>query len=175
MLDFVAQRMKRCITTLVCFLLLGSVVEAHAEKIAYVDARRLIDQAPQGKLEVSKLEEAFSVRNRELRSKFELFRSQKSEFEKNSVLMSTEEAEEKAKGLRYLQRDLEREQQQYNEDYAEVRNEGLARLENMISRVIVQIAQKDNIDLVLQQVVYASEKINLTDDVLKELEKQFNQ
>ncbi len=169
------RKIKRSISGFVCLALLLLAGASYADKIAYVDARRLIDQAPQGKLEVRKLEEAFSVRNRELRSKFELFRSQKTEFEKNSVLMPTEEAEEKAKELRYMQRDLEREQRQYNEDYAEVRNEGLARLENMISQVIVDIAQKQNIDLVLQQVVYASDRINLTDTVLEELEKQFEQ
>jgi len=155
--------------------LLGFIHQAQAEKIAYVDTKRLIDEAPQGRNEVKNLEDKFGKRNRELRARFELFRSQKVDLEKNAMLMSNEEVEKKTRELRELQRDLERAQREYNEDYADSRNAGISRLENLISMVIIELAERNEIDLVLQQVVYASGRIDLTDKVLEELQSLYQQ
>ena len=155
----------------VCLLMMvGFTGAVQAQSIAFVDARRLIEQAPQGKVEDAKLQEAFGDRTRRLKGRVELFRSQKEEFEKNRVLMGADEVESKTRELRNFQRELEREQREYNEDLSHAQNEMLAKLQNMISQVIIDIAKERGIDLVLQNVVYASEKVNLTDDVLKALE-----
>ncbi len=150
-------------------------VKASAIKIAYVDARVLIDEAPQGKYEVSILEQEFSERNRDLKAKIELFNTREAELKKNAVLLSSEEIEERTAELRDLQITLQREQQIYNEDYARSRNRGLARLEKLISEVIVEIAQREKIDLVVQQAVYASRDINLTGKILEQLKENFSQ
>ncbi len=150
-------------------------VKATAAKIAYVDARVLIDKAPQGKYEARMLEQEFSERNRDLKAKIELFNTREAEFQKNAVLLSSEEINERTEELRELQRTLQRDQQNYNEDYTRSRNKGLARLEKLISEVIIEIAQREKIDLVLQQAVYASREIDLTDKILEQLSKIYSQ
>ncbi len=150
-------------------------VKASAAKIAYVDARVLIDEAPQGKYEARMLEQEFSERSRDLKAKIELFNTKEAEFQKNAVLLSSEEINEQTEELRELQRTLQREQQNYNEDYTRSRNKGLARLEKLISEVIIEIAQREKIDLVLQQAVYASREIDLTDKILEELSEIYSQ
>ena len=157
-----------------CLLFAASLpLQSMAEKIAYVDARRLIDEAPQGKDEIKALEQSFSERNRELKAKIESFTTQEAELQKNAVILSAAELEEKSNQLRDLQRTLQREQQLYNEDYARSRNQGLARLEKLISEVIIEIAKQDGVDLVLQQAVYASANIDLTGKVLEQLKKRY--
>ncbi len=168
------DKMRRVILVSICFFL-GLVPLAQAEKIAYVDAVRLMDQAPQRQDEVKKLEVAFGQRNRDINAALELFRTKKAELEKNSVLLSKEEIEAKTIELRELQRELERKQRAYNEDFADSRNAMLSRMEKIISKVIIDIARQEKIDLVLQQVVYASERIDLTDAVLEELNKRYQQ
>ena len=168
------DKMRRVILVSICFFL-GLVPLAQAEKIAYVDAVRLMDQAPQRQDEVKKLEAAFGQRNRDINAGLELFRTKKAELEKNSVLLSKEEIEAKTSELRELQRELERKQRAYNEDFADSRNAMLSRMEKVISKVIIDIARQEKIDLVLQQVVYASERIDLTDAVLQELNKRYQQ
>ena len=150
-------------------------VKASAAKIAYVDARALIDEAPQGKYEVSILEQEFSERNRDLKAKIELFNTREAELQKNAVLLSREELDKRTTELRDLQRTLQREQQIYNEDYTRSRNKGLARLEKLISEVIVEIAEREEIDLVVQQAVYASREIDLTGKILEQLNENFSQ
>ncbi len=150
-------------------------VQASAAEIAYVDARVLIDEAPQGKYEFRILEQEYSARNRDLKAKIELFNTKEAELKKNAVLLSSEEIEEQTAQLRDLQITLQREQQIYNEDYSRSRNRGLARLEKLISEVIVEIAQQEKIDLVVQQAVYASQEIDLTGKVLERLKENFSQ
>ena len=166
------QTTFRVALQLFCLTMLISLpIQVQAEKLAYVDARRLINEAPQGKDELRDLEENFSERNRELQGKIESFKAQEAELQKNALTISDEDRQNKTNKLINIQRTLQREQDDYNEDYERSRNQGLARLEKLISAVIIELAKQENIDLVVQQVVYASDKINFTDQVLKELQK----
>ncbi len=148
---------------------------ALAEKIGYVDARRLIEESPQGQTELAALEQEFSARNREIKGKFDLFKSREAELEKNAVLMAPEEAEEKAEELRVLQRELKRDQRDYNEEYNARRNKSLAELQKIISEIVIFVAKRDKYDLIVQQAVFASDAVNLTETVLEELKKRSKQ
>lgn len=150
-------------------------VQSRSAEIAYVDARRLIDEAPQGKDEIKALEEEYSERNRDLKARIELYTVKEAELQKNAVILSEVELEEQTIELRDSQRALQRNQQQYNEDYARSRNQGLSRLEKLISEVIIEIAKQEKIDLVLQQAVYASVEIDLTGKILEELNRRYGQ
>ena len=173
--------MRNCTIARIAFGILfvlmsvSTPIQAQDVKIAYVDARRLIDEAPQGKDELNKLEEEFSERSRDLKARIDLYNIQEAELKKNSVILSSDELREKSDELLEMQTKLKREQQNYNEDYARDQNQRLVRLEKLISEVIIEIAKQDNIDLVLQQVVYASSDIDLTDKVLKALHARYSQ
>ena len=146
-----------------------------AQSIAYVDALRLIDESPQGKVEMQKLEEEFGVRRQDLQRRMDNFVAEEADLKKNSLLMTSEEVDSKLQELSELQRSLRREQEIYNNDYSRNRNQGIARLEEMITEVIFRVAREREIDLVLQQVVYASSSIDLTDTILRELERMFEE
>ncbi len=148
---------------------------ALAEKIGYVDARRLIDESPQGKQQLESLESEFRKRNGEIKQKFDEYKIQEADLQKNAVLMSSEEVEEKTNQLRDMQRDLKRFQRDYNEEYSARRNESLADLQGIISGAVIFLAERDKYDLIVQQAVFASAQINLTDAVLEELIKRASQ
>ena len=169
------MKLKDLILVAVTACMLSSAGIAAAQTLAYVDARRLIDEAPQGRDEIQRLEEQFSERNRELKGKIEQFNAEEAELQKNAVLLSSEELQEKTRIMRDRQIQLKREQQNYNEDYARARNESLARLEKLISDVIIELAKEEDIGLVVQQAVYASPDIDLTNQVLERLQKMHGQ
>jgi len=169
------MKLKNLLLAAVTACMLGSAGIAAAQTLAYVDARRLIDEAPQGRDEIQRLEEQFSERNRELKGKIEQFNAEEAELQKNAVLLSSEELQEKSRILRDRQIQLKREQQNYNEDYSRARNESLARLEQLISEVIIELAKDENIGLVVQQAVYASPDIDLTNRVLERLQTMHGQ
>lgn len=142
-----------------------------ADTLAYINVPRLLDESPQSKKESKKLEDSFSDRIGEIEAKTKRFRSDLADFDKNSVLMGADEKEKKGSALRAIKREIDSQQQLLNEDIARGRNEKLGDLEKLISEVIIKIAEKEEIDLVVQQAVYASNKIDLTEKVLDELKR----
>jgi len=154
-------------------LCLASVTMAQS-KIAYVDASRLIDEAPQSAAAMTRLDNDFSQRSQTLRSDMEDYRWQRSEFENNQFSMTASDAEQKIRELQILQRNLERNQINYESDYTDARNRALADFEATVSRVIIDYAKRNNIDLVVQESVYASHRIVITDEILQELIRLHN-
>ncbi len=142
-----------------------------AQTIGFVDARRLVDEAPQREGEIHLLEKEYSERSRELQGRAEDLVSREARLQKNALLMSAEDRQREADEIRKLERALQRDQQTFNDDYVISRDRSLERLEKLISEVIVKIAEAKNISLVLQQAVYASRDIDLTDEVLEELNR----
>lgn len=141
-------------------------------KIAYVNGARLATEVPQRSQEDEKLKQSFEKRSEELKSKFEAFQQKGEQFRKDKVLLSQEKQAQRLQELREEEVALLKQRQEFEQEFAQSRNEGINRLENLISEVIAEIAQEKDIDIVLQQVVYADEKINITDEVIKRLKER---
>lgn len=168
-----AVSMKRfLLAILLLWVLPGSAL---AEKIGYVEVRRLIDESPQGQVEQKRLEDAFAERNREIKGRVELFESRRADLEKNAVLMTEEEVARVSEELQEMQRVIRREQRDYNEEYNDSRNRSLAQLQKTISDAVVHVARRDNYDLIFQQAVFVSDRIDITEEVLKELVRRAEQ
>ncbi len=148
---------------------------ATAGGIGYVDARRLIEQAPQGRDIAEQLEAEFAERNRELNGRVEVFKAGQDDLEKNAVLLSAEELRDKSADLQELQRQLARAQREYKEDYERRRNQHLDKLEKIITEVIVVVAKQEELDVVFQQAVYTNPSIDFTERVLTALKKRYKE
>ena len=69
-------------------------------------------------------------------------------------------------------RDLKRSQEEFRDDLNIRRNEVLAKLQKDMYKAVVTLAKDQNFDLILSQgVVYASDKADITDSVLKKLKE----
>lgn len=142
-------------------------------KIGYVNAVKVIEQAPQGEIALKKLETEFSPRDKELVAQQNKIKQLESDIDKNSLLMKDVERRSKERDVLSLKRDLKRATQEFREDYNQRRNEELASLQKVVYRAIVDVAKQENYDLVLHEgTIYASDKVDITDKVLKRLGKQ---
>jgi outer membrane protein len=65
--------------------------------------------------------------------------------------------------------DFQRMQREYREDLNLRRNQELQALFERANRVIKQIAESEKFDLILQEAVYRSPRLDITDRVLKAL------
>lgn len=73
-------------------------------------------------------------------------------------------------GIANQTRDLQRMQREIREDINLRRNEELSSVQERANKVIQQIALDEKFDLILQDpVVYASQRIDITDKVIKAL------
>lgn len=142
-------------------------------KIGYVNAVKVIEEAPQGQSALKRLEAEFSPRDKELASMQEKIKTLEADLEKNSMVLKEAERRNKERDLVSLKRDLRRATQEFREDYNVRRNEELAALQALVQRTIIEIAKDENYDLILHEgAVYAGEKVDITDRVLKKLGKK---
>jgi outer membrane protein len=89
--------------------------------------------------------------------------------EKEAVTMSESQRRERESELARLSRDLQRVQREVREDANVRRNEELSVIVQRAQEVIKQIAEAEKFDLILQEAVYRSPRIDITDKVIKAL------
>jgi outer membrane protein len=167
-----SYRLPRFLLTLVALLLCGYAAAADL-KIVYVNAVKVIDQAPQGDVAKKKLEAEFGARDKELVAMQNKIKQIEGDLEKNDQTVKEPDRRTKERDLLLLRRDLKRATQEFREDYNQRRNEELAVLQKIVYTAIVEIAKQEKYDLVIHEgAVYASDKIDITDKVLKTLGKQ---
>ena len=171
--------MKPIISRLIRFALLTmallAVEQVHAVelKIGYVNAAKVIDQAPQGEVALKKLEAEFGARDKELVVAQNKIKQMEGDLEKNALIIKETERRAKERELLVLKRELKRATQEFREDYNQRRNEELAVLQKVAYKAIVEIAKQERYDLILHEgAVYASDRIDITDKVLKALGRQ---
>lgn len=151
--------------------LAGFSVAAAGEgpKIGFVDAVKLIESAPQGEQALKKLEEEFSPRDREIRQLRAELRDAEENLDKNAPVMKQADVDQAQLEIAALRRKIERLQQAFKDDYNLRRNEELSKLQQIVTEAIIQIAESEGYDLIVQQAVFASKTINLTEKVLEKL------
>lgn len=144
-------------------------------KIGYVNTVKVIEQAPQAKSALKRLEAEFAPRDKKLVEQRERIKTIETELEKNSLVLNDNDRQGKERELLGLKRDVRRATQEFREDYNLRRNEELAALQKLVYRTIVDLAKQQKFDLILHEgTVYASDQIDITDRVLENLRKNSN-
>ena len=147
-----------------------AIAAAAAElKIGFVNTERVFREAAPAKRAQQKLEREFSARNVELAKLEKQGRDLQVELEKDSVLLPEPARREKERQLADVSRNFQRLQREIREDLNLRRNEELAQVQERATRAINQIAEAEKFDLVVQEAVFASSRIDITDKVIKAL------
>ena len=90
-------------------------------------------------------------------------------FEKEQLSLSEADRRNKQREIEVLNRDMLRAQRELREDENLRRNEELAGLQERLQKAIQVIAEAEKFDLILQEAVYISPRIDITERVLKAL------
>ncbi len=142
-------------------------------KIGVVNAGVVLDKSPQKAAALARLEKEFSARSKSLEAKHKALRAAQEKLKKDGAILSADQRRNKERDLLSDQRELQRLQDEYSEDLSIRRNEELRKLEKDIAETIVDLAKKESYDLVLYQgVIFASDKVDLTDKVLEMLKSK---
>ncbi len=148
----------------------AATAQAGEYKIGFVNTERLFRDAAPAKRAQQKLEKEFAARDAEIQKLSKQVRDLQTQLEKDSVAMAEPERRNKERDLANLSRDLTRSQREFREDLNLRRNEELASVQDRANKVIQTIAEAEKFDLIIQDpVVYASQKIDITDKVIKAL------
>ena len=155
-------------------VLLTASITSHAEvKIGFVQVDKILQEAPQTIESNKKLEKEFSSRTDKLKADVKSLKERESSFSKDALTMKESERDTKEKSLSQLRVDVQRKERELREDINIRRNEELGGLQEQINKAVTSVAKAEGFDLVLYNgVAYASEKIDITDKILKSLGKK---
>jgi outer membrane protein len=138
-------------------------------KIGFVNGQRVVNESPQAKRAKQKLEKEFEKRDQELQQLSKRLQTLQESLEKNSVTMGESERRNKEREFNDLNRDFQRKQREFREDLNLRQNEEMAAIFERANKVIKQMAEAEKYDLIVQEAVYFSPRIDLTEKVVKAL------
>ena len=141
-------------------------------KIGVVNVSQILKEAPQAKALSKSLETEFKRRSQDLTSKQKQLKKLEEKLGRDSEIMSEAEVKRLETDIRSRRRKLKAALDEFREDLNLRRNEELNKLSRVVTEVIHQIGEDEKIDLILENPIYASARINLTEKVLKRLKAQ---
>ena len=143
-------------------------------KIGVVNVPVLMDRAPQAKLAMDALQEEFAPRQREILAKQKEYEDLGEKVQRDVSVMGETERRNAENDLRNLQREVTRLQNEFREDLNLRRNEELGNLQRALLAEVQTYAQSAGYDLVVGDgVLYASTAVNITENVLRAMEANF--
>ena len=139
-------------------------------KLGYVDAAKVLDQAPQATHASDVLKKEFFTREAELRSLQEKIKTIGDKLARDGMIMRESERQQLETDALSLKRELRRQQENFREDINIRRNEELGKLQVLIKASINAVGEEGDFDMILfEGIAYASPALDLTDKVLKKL------
>ena len=165
--------MKRIYLMMLTVALAAAGIVSHAQaadlKIGFIDADRINRESVPAERATKKLEKEFAPREQELRKIETQIKNLQGQLEKDGLTMSESDRRTKETELGRQTREFQRLQREFREDLNLRRNEELAALFERANKVIKQVAESEKYDLILQEAVYRSARIDITEKVLKAL------
>jgi len=155
-------------------LMNASVVLAEGSKLAVVNVTKALEESPQAVAANKRLEIEFAPRNQELLSMRKQLRSYEDKLTKQGIQMSDAQLRELENNVRDTKREIRRAQEDYREDLNIRRNEELRKLQKRVKRAINTVAIRKQFDIVVGEgVLFSSQRVDITKDILKVLEDEF--
>jgi outer membrane protein len=136
-------------------LAFSSAAFAQDLKIGFVNSDRVLRE--------------FAKRNKELEDTATRLKGLADKLEKDGAVMQEAERTRRQRELTELDREFQRKRREFQEDLNQRRNEELASVLERANRTIRQIAEQEKFDVILQDAVYFSPRVDLTEKVIRAL------
>jgi outer membrane protein len=150
-------------------LTIGAPAFAQEVKIGYVNSERILRESAPARAAQTKLEVEFSRRERELNDLRTRVKAAADRLEKDALTLGESERARRQKEIVDQDRDLQRKQREFQEDLNQRKNEELSAVVDRANRVIRQIFETEKYDLIVQDAVHWSPRIDITDKVIRSL------
>jgi len=168
------SRVLLCAGLVAWLSIVGTVAVAAEMKIGFVNAARVLEEAPQADAARVRLEKEFSPRDKKLVDAQKKVRKLEEKLTRDGAIMSETERRKLERDILSQQRELKRGQEEFREDLNIRRNEAFDTLRRRVFEVINDIAKAEKYDLVISDgVVYADDRIDITGRVVEQLKKEF--
>jgi outer membrane protein len=144
----------------------SALAQAQDLKIGYVNAERVLREAAPAKAAQAKLEAEFGRRDKELNDIAARLKAAQDKLDKDAPTLSPADLSRRQRELVDQDRDFQRKRRELQEDLAQRKNEELAAVLERSNRVIKQIFDTEKYDLIVQDAVFASPRVDITKKVI---------
>jgi len=161
------MHLRAVLIAVVSLLWASGLMAQEAARIGFVNTERILRESAVAKAAQQKLEQEFSRREKELQELAARVKAAGERLDRDAAVLSETERARRQREVGDLDREFQRRQREFREDLSQRRNEELAGVIERANRLIRQMAEQEKIDLILQEAVYASPRIDLTDKVIR--------
>ena len=152
----------------------ANVMAANAPKIGFVSVEKILTEAPQVEAVNASMLERFGDRKTELQEMEKEIKSMQENYKRNELVMTEDKLNELKNNIIAKIQEFKQKEALLQQEVTTVRNQELAVLQQSVGSIINDIAKDEKYDLILSEgVVYASEKLDITDKVLERMKKAF--
>ena len=155
-----------------CLALAAWSAQAQEMKIGYVNSDKVLRDAIPARAAQTKIEAEFSKRDKDLTDLAVKLKAAADKLEKEAPTLAESERVRRQRELVDQDREIQRKRREFQEDLSQRKNEELAAVVDRANKVIKQIFDQEKYDLIVQEVIFASPRIDITDKVIKALNAQ---
>jgi outer membrane protein len=176
----IVKRINRCwryiVIVFIAIVSTGgfAMVFAGDIKIGVVNTEKILRESLPAIQAQKKIDQEFMPRDEDIKKMAVQAKTLQDKLEKDSLAMEETERRSLERNLANLSREYQRAQRQMREDFSVRQNEEYSVILERTNRAISKIAETEKYDLILQlqDSVYRSQRIDITDKVIKALENE---
>lgn len=165
------------IAFVVFVLLVSSIVNAKDDPVkkqdsvlvGVVNVTFLMENAPQAEVASNMLKRKFLPQEKSLAKSLELIQVMEKSLEKSARNLSIAQKRQKEREIRAKKRSRSRALQDFREELRFARDSALDDVQKEVFQAIDTVRKKQGIDIVLQDYISASKRVNITSSVLEHL------
>lgn len=154
-----------------CAFSVAARAQQAPSRIGFITTERLMTESKLAKQADAKIEAEFSKRQKAIQDMIGKFKTMSEKLEGEAPKLAEAERTKRTRELYDLDKDLQRTQREFREDLLQRKSEERANIAQKAYKLIEQIAEQEKLDIVLQEAAWTSSRIDITDKVLKQLDK----
>lgn len=160
-------------TVLLAALCAAPLVQAQTAsgRIGFVFTERLMTESKMAKAADAKIQAEFSKRQKATEDMVARFKQMSEKFDADAPSLTDIERTRRSRELFNMEKDVQRMQREFQEDLFQRKNEERAAIAQKAYRLIEQVAEQERLDAVLAEAAWSSPRIDITDKILKLLDK----
>lgn len=158
---------------IVLLLALASFSLQAAGKFAFINSKVLLEQSPQAQAASDELKKQFGPREQSLRELAKTIQEQKQTYQTDRAIMSDEQKKKAEEAIIQNERRFDFEQKSLKQDLQTRQRELLQQVQVTIRTIIQDYGKSQGYDFIFTDtsIAFASDAVDITDEILNELKK----
>jgi len=162
---------RLALAVVICACSMAVQAQQAPSRIGFITTERLMTESKLAKQADAKIEAEFSKRQKAIQDMIGKFKSMSEKLESDAASLTEPERTRRTRELYDLDKDVQRTQREFREDLLQRKSEERANIAQKAYKLIEQIAEQEKLDIVLQEAAWTSSRIDITEKVLKQLDK----